>query len=140
MLGKPYQEFKTVMEMAYVVQKSYYAYPKWTSSQIQEFEQKFATNLLKCYKNHRFCREYADYEQAIAKKSNLASPQTSHEKRLKKILKELVLIDLACQPYHLDNKELYRKQADTRLKYEKGLKANQRKIHQFYCYTLNAGK
>jgi hypothetical protein len=122
-----YQEFKTVMEMVYVVQKAYYAYPTWTPDQIAEFEQKFATNLLKSYKSPHFCKEYAAYEQAVALKHRLKSPQTATEKRLVKILKELELINLACQPYRLEDKEYYRKQADTRLKYEKRLKANQEK-------------
>lgn len=132
MSKKFYQEFKTVMEMVYVVQKAYMAYPKWTINQVEEFEQKFAANLLRCYKNRRFCKEYAAYEQAVAQKNSLKSPKTSLEKRLSKILKELELITLACQPYHLDNKEIYRKQADTRLKYEKRLSANQKTSPLFY--------
>lgn len=135
-----YQEFKTVMEMVYVVQKAYMAYPKWTINQIEEFEQKFAANLLKCYKSQRFCKEYAAYEQAVALKHRLKSPQTATEKRLVKILKELELINLACQPYHLDNKEIYRRQADTRLKYEKRLKANQEKPFPPIYINPNDGK
>lgn len=130
MSEKSYQEFKTVMEMVYVVQRAYFAYPRWAINQIEEFEQKFAANLLECYKNRRFCKEYAAYEQAVALKHRLKSPQTATEKRLVKILKELELINLACQPYRLEDKEYYRKQADTRLKYEKRLKANQNNCHQ----------
>ena len=117
------------MEMVYVVQKAYYERFAWDKVQIEEFEQKFAANMLKCQKSRRFCKEYADYEQAIACKNNLLFSKTATERCLKKILKELELIDLACQPYHLDNKEVYRKQADTRLKYEKRLKANQKNCH-----------
>lgn len=128
MQQQSYQNFKTVMEMVYVVQKAYYERTAWDNAQINEFEQKFAANMLKCQRNRRFCKEYADYEQAIAYKNSLLFPQTATEKRLKKILKELELIDLACRPYHLEDKEYYRKQADTRLKYEKRLKANQENI------------
>ena len=139
MLGRPYQEFKTVMEMAYVVQKAYYAYSKWTTKQIEAFEQKFAANLMKCCKSPRFCKEYAMYELAVAQKCYIKIPQNAKEKRLNKILRELALIDLACQPYHLECKEIYRKQADTRLKYEKRLQANQRK-NLLHFYRVSKGE
>jgi len=130
MSEKSYQEFKTVMEMVYVVQRAYYERTAWDNAQINEFEQKFAANMLKCQRNRRFCKEYADYEQAVAQKDSWKSPKTALEKRLNKILKELELINLACQPYHSDNKEIMRKQAATRLKYEKRLKDNQNNCHQ----------
>ena len=53
------------------------------------------------------------------------SPKSARRARLNKILKEIENIKLACEPYQLNKKEIWRKQADTRLKYEKRLYNNE---------------
>lgn len=115
-----YREFKTVMEMVYILQR--FSRIERSEIETQEFTQRFAQNMLKCWQNRKFCREYRDYEEALAKKDQLKSPKNKREAKLSKILQEVTLIDLACGPLCKDNKEIMRKQADTRLKYEKKLK------------------
>ena len=119
-----YKEFKTVMEMVYVVQKMNHTQQNFSLAEKEEFNKKFVSNMAKCQTNRRFCKEYADYDEAVAQRKIILPPENAHQARLNKILKEITAIDLACQPYQLDNKEIWRKQADTRLKYEKRLDNN----------------
>lgn len=119
-----YQEFKTVKEMIYIIEKAYAAKKQWTEAEQQAFEEGFAENLLCMQKNKKFQREYELYEEAVAQRQIIQSPQNARQVKLNKILKEIEYIKLACQPYRLDNKEIWRRQADTRLKYEKRLDNN----------------
>jgi len=122
-----YKDFKTVMEMVYVLQKMSNVKVEWTTEQIKQFEQNFADNMEKCQKSKKFCREYNDYENAVAQRVKIIPPKNKQQRKLNKIIDELVAINLACQPYQLENKEIWRKQADTRLKYEKRLLSNRKK-------------
>jgi len=126
-----YKKFKTITEMIYVIEKAYTAKERWTEAQRQTFEKGFAENLLEMQKNRKFQKEYALYEEAVAQGEIIMSPQNARQMRLNKVLKEIECIKLACQPYRLDNKEVWRKQADTRLKYEKRLRNNMLDIKLF---------
>ena len=128
-----YQEFKSVLEMIYVVEKAHYSH--LTAEQKQYFEQNFVRNLLRMQQNKRFQKDYALYEEATAQGKIIRPTQDAHQEKLNALLKEMVAIDLACQPYRLENKEIWRKQADTRLKYEKRLKNN-----EFYIKVLTKKK
>lgn len=120
-----YKEFKTVKEMVYIIEKAYTAKEQWSKAEQQAFEEGFAENLLRMQKNKKFQREYELYEEAVAQRQIIQSPQSARQVKLNKILKEIEYIKLACQPYRLDNKEIWRRQADTRLKYEKRLYNNE---------------
>ena len=117
-----YRKFKTVNEMIYVINKAYAENTRWTDEQQQSFEQEFAANLMQMLQNKKFQKEYALYEEAVAQGKVIMSPQSARQARLNKILKEIENIKLACEPYQLNKKEIWRKQADTRLKYEKRLR------------------
>ena len=120
-----YRKFKTVNEMIYVINKAYAENTRWTDEQQQSFEQEFATNLMQMLQNKKFQKEYALYEEAVAQGKVIMSPQSARQARLNKILKEIENIKLACEPYQLSKKEIWRRQADTRLKYEKRLYNNE---------------
>lgn len=120
-----YRKFKTVNEMIYVINKAYAENTRWTDEQQQNFEQEFAINLMQMLQNKKFQKEYALYEEAVAQGKVIMSPQSARQARLNKILKEIENIKLACEPYQLNKKEIWRKQADTRLKYEKRLYNNE---------------
>jgi len=123
-MEKIYQEFKSVMEMVYVVQKMSYAQQSLSAAEIEEFNRNFVANMEKCQKSKKFRREYKDYELASAQGKLIIPPENTQQIRLNKILKEIAAIDLACQPYQSENKEIRCQQADTRLKYEKRLDNN----------------
>ena len=114
--------FSTVMEMIYVLTKAYVNDKNWTKEQKQRFEQNFTKNLMHMLQNKKFQKEYALYEEATAQRYAIIPPRNVHQAKLNRILKEIENITLSCQPYQLDNKEIWHKQADTRLKYEKRLK------------------
>lgn len=118
----PYKEFKTIMEMIYIIEKAYTMKERWTEAERQAFEEGFVNNLLRMQKNKKFQKEYALYEEAAAQKQIIIPPKNAYQARLNKILKEIEYIKLACQPFQLGNKEIWHKQADTRLKYEKRLR------------------
>ena len=118
----PYREFKTVNEMIYVIEKAYAMKEHRSEEEWQAFEKGFAENILRMQKNKKFQKEYELYEEAVAQGKIIMSPKSAHQARLNKILKEIEYIKLACQPFQLGNKEIWRKQADTRLKYEKRLR------------------
>jgi len=111
--------------MIYVINKAYAENTRWTDEQQQNFEQEFAINLMQMLQNKKFQKEYALYEEAVAQGKVIMSPQSARQARLNKILKEIENIKLACEPYQLNKKEIWRKQADTRLKYEKRLYNNE---------------
>ena len=117
--------FSTVMEMIYVLNKAYANGKNWTEEQKHSFEQNFTENLMLMLQNKKFQKEYALYEEATAQGKIIMSPKSARQVKLNRILREIENITLSCQPYRLDNKEIWHKQADTRLKYEKRLKANQ---------------
>ena len=62
----PYKEFKTVMEMIYIIEKAHAMEYRWTETDRQIFEENFVKNLLQMQKNKKFQKEYALYEEAIA--------------------------------------------------------------------------
>ena len=126
-----HQEFKTVNEMIYVICKYIYAKKNWTKTQKQEFEERFVENLIRMQQNKKFQKEYMLYEEATAQGKIIVSPQNQRQEKLNEILKEMVAIDLACRPFALDDREIWHKQADTRLKYEKRLRTNE-KIKIFF--------
>jgi len=122
-----YQEFKNVMEMAYIMEKAQANKERWSTAEREIFEDALIQNFWRMQKNKTFQKEYKLYEEASAQGQIITPPQNTHQATLNKILKEIENIKLACQPYRLDNKEILRKQADIRLKYEKALRANKEK-------------
>lgn len=115
------------MEMAYVLRKNFSKYPTWTEHQAQEFNRKFTKNMIQCSTNPRFCKDLVLYEEATIRKKNSLPPQTKQDIKLNNIIKELELIEQACLPFRVDNREVMYQQANTRLKYEKALRANKEK-------------
>lgn len=129
-----YYKFKTVMEMVYVIEKANNSH--WSKEQMQHFEHNFVENLLTCLQNKKFQKDYALYEEAMAQKHVIIPPEKAYQGKLNRILTEIENIKLSCQSYRLDNKEIWRKQADTRLKYEKRLR-NKELYAKFLASTKN---
>jgi len=121
----PYKEFKTVMEMVYVMQKAHYAKRNWSKAQKDEFEKKFSENYEKCQRNPQFQKDYMDYAEA-SEQGIIKNPKNQREVQLNGILEEVNAIDLACQPLQLDRPSIIKKQRAVRFKYEQRLDANKR--------------
>lgn len=111
------------MEMFYVIEKANNSH--WSKEQMQHFEHNFVENLLTCLQNKKFQKDYALYEEAMAQKHVIIPPEKAYQGKLNRIPTEIENIKLSCQSYRLDNKEIWRKQADIRLKYEKRLRNKQ---------------
>lgn len=94
-----YREFKTVMEMVYVLNKAYINNVNQTDEQKSRFEQNFAANLLHMLQNKKFQKEYALYEEALAQGKIIFPPKTWHQVRLNAILREVYRIEQACQEH-----------------------------------------
>ena len=125
-----YQEFETVMEMVYVMQKAHYAQKRsaWSQEQKDEFNKKFNANLARCQKKLKFRRDYENYAEA-SERGMIDKPKTERDVLLNKILKEINSIDLASQPLVLD-KDICLVQRQTRFKYEQALFENKKRKEQ----------
>lgn len=116
-----YQEFETVMEMVYVLQKAHYAQQKsaWSKEQKEDFTKKFNANLARCQRRLKFRKDYDDYIEA-SEREVIGNPKTQRDITLKQIKEEVRLIDLACQPLTSDE-ETAKQQRATRFRYEQSL-------------------
>lgn len=95
-MEKVYREFKTVMEMVYVLNKAYINNVNQTDEQKRQFEQDFVANLRHMLQNKKFQKEYALYEEASAQGKIIFPPKTWHQVRLNAILREVCRIEQAC--------------------------------------------